>query len=548
MRSIIFTKKEAMKIIKPIVIPTTGAYSRASVAYYTNSNNILTLAAVNEPRFSYKSSNMSQGAALLVENASTNLCGYSNSLNESSVWIKLSCSTTQGFLAPDNTNSAWKVTANSSTGEFKGALNFIVDNPPAGIPTTYTNSVYLKAGNINWVELNTHGGNDGAFFNIATGTIGKVFPGVTAKIEAAPNGFWRCSVTRTLTDEYVSIVALLHTADEQGSWTSTGTEFIYAWGHQTEISPNMTSYIAAPTASAATRAADIRTSSLISNVSENDFPLYSTATTYAVGDKVLDLTSHKVYSSVAAGNLNKPLTDTAFWLDNGFDNRWRMFDKSVNSQTTKTGQIAVGILPAGRFDSIVGLNISAASVMINVDDPVSGIVYNRLIQMTSYSGIQDWYAYFYEPVIRLTDFVVEDIPPVYSNSAVTVAFESSGTTAVGTLIIGLSKTLGISEWGTKVGMVDYSVKTIDSFGNYTIVPRNFSKRADFSIQVPTSQVDDVYSTLVSYRSIPIIYLGSNTGAKQQFNSAIIYGFYKDFSISISYPAYSVCTAQIEGLT
>jgi hypothetical protein len=548
MRSIIFSK-EIMKIIKPITIPKTGGFSRASTAYYTNAANLLVSAAVDEPRFNYNSANMKAGPVVLLEAAGTNICQYSNTFSNTE-WIKLAATITQGFLAPDASTNAWRLKANAGVGNAKGVVQIGSTTPPDGSLTTYTSSVYVKAGTANWVEVIVHGAEDGAYFDVFNGVVGKVFPGVTATIQAAPNGYYRCSITTTLLapDLYFWPGIMVHTADNQGIWTSVGTEYVDIWGFQLEISPKVTSYIPTVSTTPVTRAADVRTSSLLSSVPENDFPLYNAATTYAVGAKVLDLATHKIYSSVVASNVGKPLTDTAYWLDNGYDNRWRMFDSSISSQTTGTSPITIGVVPASRFDSIVGLNVSASSITLNVVDPTAGLVYSKVIQMVNYVGINNWYDYFYKPMLRMTDFVIEDIPPVFSNSTISMSFYSTSTPAIGTLIIGLSKTLGVSEWGAKLGIVDYSVKTVDTFGGYTIVPRNFSKRADFSIQVPTDQVDDVFTTLAAYRSTPIIYMGSNTGAKQQFNSAILYGYYKDFSISIAYSGYSVCTMQIEGLT
>lgn len=538
-----------MKIIKPTTIPTTGSFSRASTAYYTNSSNVLTLAAVNEPRFNYNSASISSGPTLLLEAAGTNICQYSNTFSDAQ-WVKAASSITQGFLAPDASTNAWRLKANAVTGNAKGVVQLGTTVPPDGSLTTYTSSVYVKAGTANWVEVIVHGAEDGAYFDVLNGVVGKVFPGVTATIEAAPKGYYRCSITTTLLapDLYFFPGVVVHTADNQGIWTSAGTEYVDIWGFQLEISPKLTSYIPTVNTTPVTRAADVRTSMLLSNVPENDFPVWSSTTTYAVGDKVLDLTTHKIFSSSVASNTNHPPPDINYWVDNGYDNRWRMFDQSVSSQTSVNGSLTINVVPMSRFDSIVGLNADASSVTVKVIDPTAGLVFSRNMMMVNYAGINNWYAYFFTPMTRITDFVIDDIPPVYSNASITVSFNSTSATKIGTLIIGLSKTLGISEWGTKLGIVDYSVKTVDAFGGYTIVPRNFSKRADLSVQVPTDQVDDVFTTLASYRSVPIIYMGSNTGAKQQFNSAILYGYYKDFSISIAYSAYSVCTMQIEGLT
>lgn len=315
---------------------------------------------------------------------------------------------------------------------------------------------------------------------------------------------------------------------------------------QLELGSAATSYIAT-TGTTATRAADVNTAMLVSNIPENDFPVWNAGTTYALGDSVLLLSNNKIYQSAAAGNVGHAPPNTTYWIDAGYDNRWRMFDQSVTSQTSQATSVIVAITPGIRLDSVVGLNCAAAIATINMVDPQAGLVYSKSVSLTSFSGIQDWFAYYYEPVVQLTEFLLTDLPVSFPNATTTVAITAT-TAAIGGLVLGFSRELGISEWGAKPGIIDYSVKTKDNFGNYNIVARNFSKRLDVSVQVPTNSVDATLNMLAGYRSIPIVYVGSNAGAPQQFNSTIIYGFYKDLSFDISYNAFSVMTLQIEGLT
>ncbi len=313
---------------------------------------------------------------------------------------------------------------------------------------------------------------------------------------------------------------------------------------QLETGAAATSYIATAGASAS-RSADVNTAVLVSNVPENDFAVWSSATAYAIGAKVLDLASHKIYQCIAA-HTNQVVTNTTYWVDAGSDNRWKMFDQSITSQTSQATDVTIAFKPGERFDSIIGLNLTGSSATINVVDPTAGVVFSRIVNLVSDSGIIDWFNYYYEPIVQITEFSVLDIPVSYTGVTVTVSIKGT-TAAIGGLVFGLSKEIGTTEWGAKIGIVDYSVKTKDAFGNYVITPRAFSKRADFTIQVETSTVDYLQTLLAQYRSVPVVYIGSNrTGT--QYNSTIIYGYYKDFSIDIAYASLSVCSLQVEGLT
>jgi hypothetical protein len=57
-------------------------------------------------------------------------------------------------------------------------------------------------------------------------------------------------------------------------------------------------------------------------------------------------------------------------------------------------------------------------------------------------------------------------------------------------------------------------------------------------------VDDLQRTLAGYRATPVVWVGTDAG----FSSMIIYGFFKNFTISITYPNNSTCSIEVEGLS
>jgi hypothetical protein len=275
----------------------------------------------------------------------------------------------------------------------------------------------------------------------------------------------------------------------------------------------------------------------------NTYALYSAGTSYAEDDIVISATTHRTYQSLVGSNLGNALTDVTKWTDIGPTNRWSMFDASVTSQTSNPESIEVTIQTAGRIDSVALLNVDAAGVTVTMTDSVEGEVYNETFSLVSPSGIIDWYAYFFEPIERLADLYIGDLPP-YAGAEIEVSFDGAGaTTKCGGLVLGLSKQIGETVYGAGVGIIDYSRKTVDAFGNFSIVERAFSKRANFTVNVPIGLTDQVQVLLSRYRAEPIIYVGAD-----RFGSTLVYGFYKDFNVEIENPAFSVCTLQIEGLT
>lgn len=249
------------------------------------------------------------------------------------------------------------------------------------------------------------------------------------------------------------------------------------------------------------------------------------------------------HTATAGNNLGQTPPNATYWLDAGATNRWKMFDNANTSQTSNTSSIDVTLQTSGRVDSVALLNISAATARVKMTDATAGVVYDKTYSLLTTSGIADYYSYCFEPIDRVTDLVVTDLPP-YANGQIEVILTDSGNTVLcGSCVIGLSRTIGGTQWSPKVGIQDYSIKQKDAFGNYTILQRAFNKRGSFTINVDANFVDRLQAILAQYRATPVVYIGASSYA-----STIIYGFYKDFSVEIAYPTKSICTLELEGLT
>lgn len=246
-------------------------------------------------------------------------------------------------------------------------------------------------------------------------------------------------------------------------------------------------------------------------------------------------------------NYNIPVTNTDYWLETGSTNKWKMFDGSVQSQTSNPSNIILTLnTTATYFDTMAFLNVNATSVRVIVNT-TDGTVYDKTATLSSTSGIVDWYSYFFTPITRQTDVIFDGIPK-YGSATITIVISApSGAAACGACIIGASRDISADklgvEHGAKLGIQTYDVKQRDDFGNYTILERAFNRRADWTVYIEPTEVDGIINLLSSIRAKPILYIGG-----KNYNSNIVYGFYKDFDIEIAYPTYSICTIQLEGLT
>lgn len=273
------------------------------------------------------------------------------------------------------------------------------------------------------------------------------------------------------------------------------------------------------------------------------YAVYDAGTTYGLDEIVTSTTSHHDYQSLAVGNTGHSLDDDAWWLDLGSNNRYRMFDQSNSSVTTNGHSIEVEVTVDGRADSVSLLNLTAATVQIIMTTVADGEIFNQSYDLVSDSGINNWYEYFFEDVIRRGDLVVYDLPLNADPTIRIIINEPNGLTSVGSAIIGQSRYLGELVYGARTGIQDYSRKIADEFGNYSIVQRAFSKRASFKIVVEDAKVDALSALLASYRATPVVYVGV-----ERFTATWVHGFFRDFAIEYSESSVNYMTLELEGLT
>ena len=243
--------------LKSLVAATgpTPSFSRASTGTYFNSSGVLTSAAVNEARFDhvYDGTNwISKG--LLIEEQRTNLCTYSsNQLN--AAWVPFNSTiTASGETDPVGGTSAFRIAETTTSNQRHMAYNTIT--PSA---STFTYSVFAKAQERNWLQLISYDDPNlyYTWFNLSTGVVGTNTAGNTATITAVGNGWYRCSVTRTVAStgaQYIQTGPA--NGDNNSAYAGDPTKGLLVYGAQVEIGAFPTSYIPTTTA-AVTRSADV---------------------------------------------------------------------------------------------------------------------------------------------------------------------------------------------------------------------------------------------------------------------------------------------------
>jgi hypothetical protein len=157
-------------------------------------------------------------------------------------WFKNALSISSNTInAPNGTLTADSIVENTAnTDRYIGVgLGLSLTAAP------YTMSVYLKKANRDWFSLGLFDGVDSktAWFNLNTGTIGTIQSGITAAITSVGNGWFRCSVTRTMSGVLTNYLGMSPALTDGGvAYLGNGTTAAYIWGAQIELGSTATTY------------------------------------------------------------------------------------------------------------------------------------------------------------------------------------------------------------------------------------------------------------------------------------------------------------------
>ena len=287
------------------------------------------------------------------------------------------------------------------------------------------------------------------------------------------------------------------------------------------------------------------------NIPETDYAQWSSTTTYATGDRVIKTTTHKIYESLQNNNLNKdPETETAWWIEVSATNRWKAFDTSNSTQTEGAASVSdyliyyklqMGMSPT---TSVAALNISnPLDLQVIVTSPSYGEVYNETFDLRPMISASDWWSWFFGERTEITQKIITDLPAYY-DSVVEFSLTGGEDLALGVLILGQQRVFGLGiEYGARIGIQDYSRKETNEFGDMIFVKRAYARRASFDLMILSSEVDSFIRFLSSIATIPTVWIGP-----EEYEALTIFGIFKTFDITISYPNHALFSVEMEGLT
>lgn len=251
-----------------------------------------------------------------------------------------------------------------------------------------------------------------------------------------------------------------------------------------------------------------------STATEADYTAWNSGTTYAIGDRCISTTTHRIYESALASNtnhdpddLNNQVGQFVWWIDVSATNRWKMFDGENSSATVNATSLTVvlepGFISSGYFGGLIG---DTLAVTVK-DAPGGSTVYSETVTLeTSYPP--DWYEYFFSPFVQLRDVVLQDIPPYLTCEVTCTLTIGAGNVECGMLQVGDLRPLGTTQYNALAIPKTYSYVGIDDFGNNEIKRRKSARDMSLTAYVTLDTADNVVDLMTQVIDTPVVWVAT----------------------------------------
>jgi len=273
------------------------------------------------------------------------------------------------------------------------------------------------------------------------------------------------------------------------------------------------------------------------------YPAWSDAVTYAQGDIVRDVASHKMYESIAGSNLNNVVTDESKWEYLGYSNRWRMFDYTRSQPTERPGEIEVVVAPGVRFDAVALTGLIGDEYAITITSTIGGgTIFTESGSLLDRQPL-GWSDYFFSQRSYRETVVMTNIPP-YTDSVITLTITGS-TAGCSAMVIGREFNLGATQYSAVSDAINFSSVSRDDDGNAVLTARRNIPQTSQTVWMDKARVNRSRKMRDDLNAVPAFWYAVPDSDDGYFEALAILGVYKEFSLNVAYPDKAVLNIKIE---
>ena len=280
-----------------------------------------------------------------------------------------------------------------------------------------------------------------------------------------------------------------------------------------------------------------------SNAGQAD-PAYSGAATYNLNERVFFPDNGKTYECIEGSVTGvSPVSKDGplHWLLAGPSNRWAMFDDETSTSTETAGDLTTTVVFPGRINAVAFFGLVGQAIEVTQRSS-AGVVLSQFSRSLK-TQPADWYEYFFSEPEQIPDVVFTGVVP---SSGSRLEIKITGPAACASIVVGNTFDLGEAQYGASTSITDYSRKNTTADGVQSFTRGRFSRRMSMRLEQPRERYPSVQRVLESVRATPCVWLG--IPGSEAYSPMTIYGYYRDFSIEVSYSTTHLCSLEIESLT
>ena len=282
----------------------------------------------------------------------------------------------------------------------------------------------------------------------------------------------------------------------------------------------------------------IELTSYTTNVTENDYAQWDVGTTYTIGQRVIVLSEHAIYESLANSNVgNIPLLSPAYWAYVSKTNAYKAIDSKVSTMTINSETLTFEF-PTSTAIAIAFLNVECKNIKVEILES-ENVVWEEEREGTQRdSSTYNWYDYFFSGFVYVNEFVFEH--PYRPSGTYRITLNNpSGVCKVGVMVSGKYFFVGNTTWGAKLGFNDYSKKETDEWGETYLKVGNFSDYFNGEILVDTPRLPIIRKVLREIRGKASLFITETNTS--------LYGWCREPELVWETQVKSIITFDIQGL-
>lgn len=279
------------------------------------------------------------------------------------------------------------------------------------------------------------------------------------------------------------------------------------------------------------------------NVPVNDYAAWNSATNYTAGTKVIR--ANNIFRSITGGIFaTPPESDPTHWANEGYVNAYKMIDDLSASQTSYLS-INQAISPGVSVGSLAFINMVGTTLTITATNNGAETIYDKTISLDE-STITSVYDWFFEPFVQKENFFEINFPEAYQNPIITYSIvnNSGGNSKLGRVVVAKQYQVGHTQYGSTVGIKDYSTKSYDANNIAYLNKKDNVKIMTFKLVLDQAETNRVVRLLRQLLSTPSVFIGATDGS---YEYTVAHGFYQAFRIPLQTPSYNYCELDIEEL-